>query len=481
MNLNELFKNAPNIEIEQLSIDSRLSMKNAIFFCLDGIKYDGHKYVNEAICNGAIVVVYSKDSIDTSRKAIYIKVNNVNDSLLRISNIFYNNPNDSLNEYLVSGCYGRSTVSSIIKNYLDQKTSCASVGVFGINYLNNHFDTNFPALTALDNVKLLDNLKKNNVKNVVFETSSISLFYKKFDVIKPNVFIYTNTSKHCSDYKVCNNNYFEYIRRYLYTLEDSTTVLLNKDDTESFIEFRDCINNYKTYGFDRTSDYYIHDIEIFNRGSSFKLTVNSVDYSFETKLLNISNIYNLTAAIAALNINGYDIYDICSFVSKFNYVEGVMEHIDDKYNIIIDCGSELDNIETNLKYANQTSKGKLICVISINYSDRSEHIKSLMKLLQDYSDIIILTEDESSEGEIMQILSRADEFTTSNDVIHIPFRSLAIENAINIMKENDTLLILGKGNENYIVTGLGKDRYLGDKFYANKYLKIRKDLLIETI
>ena len=57
MLLSEIFKGAPDIEIEQLSIDSRASMKNAIFFCLDGIKFDGHDYIEEAINNGAKVIV----------------------------------------------------------------------------------------------------------------------------------------------------------------------------------------------------------------------------------------------------------------------------------------------------------------------------------------------------------------------------------------------------------------------------------------
>ena len=77
MLLNKLFKDAPELEIEQLSIDSRLSMKNAIFFCLNGIKYDGHNYIEEAVNNGAKVIVYSKEQ-PQKFKAIYIKVPNVN-------------------------------------------------------------------------------------------------------------------------------------------------------------------------------------------------------------------------------------------------------------------------------------------------------------------------------------------------------------------------------------------------------------------
>ena len=112
MLLNELIKNAPEIEISQLSCDSRLPMKDSIFFCLKGVKYNGHEYVEEAVNNGARVIIYSED-IDTSLNAIYIRVADVNDILAKISNIFYDNPSSKLETYLTAGSYGRSTVSKL--------------------------------------------------------------------------------------------------------------------------------------------------------------------------------------------------------------------------------------------------------------------------------------------------------------------------------------------------------------------------------
>lgn len=479
MKLNELFKNAPEIEIEQLSTDSRLPMKDAIFFCLDGIKYDGHDYIKQAINNGAKVIVYSKD-VEDRNNAIYIKVKNVNDTLFKIADIFYKHPNNDIDKYLISGCYGRSSVSRIIDYYLNKVSKCGSVGIFGINYNDRHLDITFPALTPLENLKVLDNLKTNNIHNAVFETSVISLFYKKLDVIKPEVFIYTNTSRRCSDYKVCNNSYFENIRRYLYTLEDKTSVLFNIDD-ESYNELKECVNNSKTYGQNMYADYRFTDIVLNSKETKFKLLYEGKEYSVTSKLLGIVNAYNLTAAIAALNLRGHDIQDIIDKIADINYVDGVMERIDEKYNVIIDCGYEIDSLNSIMEYARNTCKGKLIGLLAINYSDNENQIKNVISLCEKYLDKTILTEDESSEGEVMKILSRADKFTESNRFVHVSYRSIAIENAINLMNSNDTLLIMGKGNEKYLNMGLGKERYYGDKYYATKYLNRRKEEEYETI
>lgn len=479
MKLNELFENAPEIEIDQLSTDSRLPMKNAIFFCLDGIKYDGHKFIDEAIKNGAKVIVYSKELLSKSN-AIFVKVKNVNDSLYRIADTFYDHPNKDIVKYLVSGCYGRSSVSTIIKYYLNKVENCGSVGIFGINYKDRHLSIAFPALTPLENLRVLDNFKNSNIKNAVFESSVISLFYKKLDVVKPEVFIYTNTSKYCSDYKVCNNSYFEYLRRYFYTLEDDTCVLLNTDD-ESYDELVESVNNYKTYGTSETADYRISNVSLIDRGTSFVLSHNNIDYKINTKLIGMVNVYNIVAAIAALNIRGYEIEDIISKIEDIPYIDGVMEIVDDEYRIIIDCGYEIDSVKNICEYASKTSKGRTIGVIGVNYTDSDQKIKRIMKICENYLDETILTEDESLQSEVMTILQRADQFTNTNNVLHIPYRSVAIENAINILNRNDTLLVLGKGNETYMNMGLGKERYLGDKHYINRYLNKRKDEEDETI
>lgn len=472
MKLNLLFKEAPDIEIEQLSTDSRLPMRNAIFFCLDGIKYDGHKFINDAIKNGAKVIVYSKE-ITNKEKAIYIKVKNVNDTLCKIADIFYNNPGKNINKYVISGCYGRSSVNVLMKHYLDKVSSCGSVGVFGINYADKHLSIAFPALTPLENVKVLDNLRNNNIKNAIFETSAISIFYKKMDIIKPNVFVYTCTSKYSSDYRVCNNMYYENIRRYLYGLEDNTCVLFNIDD-ESFEELNHCVNNFKTYGVNNNADYRIKDVNLKNTGTSFTINYLNKDYYVKTKLLGITSVYNITAAICALNIMNYDLSDIISNLSDVSYIDGVMERIDDDYNIIVDCGYEIDGIKNTLEFAKQAKTGKLIGIIGINYSDSDEKIKKIVEIAEKNLDIIIFTEYESQDGEVSKILDRTNQFIKTNKAINISYRSIAIENAINIMNKNDTLLILGKGNENYMNMGLGKERYLGDKHYACKYINKRK-------
>ena len=184
MLLSRLFKGAPDIEIEQLSIDSRHSMKNAIFFCLDGIKYDGHDYIREAIENGAKVIVYSKE-VKEKYKAVYIKVKNVNTVLTKAANVFYNDPNAGIEKYVVLGNYGRSSVASFINYYLNSFSSCGYIGILGIRYNGLELNSSFATLNILDNLKMLDTMKKNGVKACTFEADAASLNLQKLDSLRP--------------------------------------------------------------------------------------------------------------------------------------------------------------------------------------------------------------------------------------------------------------------------------------------------------
>ena len=471
MLLSKLFAGAPDIEIEQLSIDSRTSMKNAIFFCLDGIKYDGHDYIEEAISNGAKVIVYSKPQ-ETKYNAIYIKVNNVNNVLVKVANIFYMNPNEGIRKYIVSGNYGRCSVASFINHYLNKVSNCGYIGILGIKYNGLELNSSFDTLNILDNLKLLDTMKKNDVKAVTFEANAISLNLQKLDSIRPDCFIYTCTNRNSSEFQ--SIDYYNYIRRYLYTLENTTKVVLNIDD-DSFSEFQDCVENFVTYGTSSVANYQIRDISITTKGISYKIIYEDRPYAVRSSLQGRVNVYNLTAAIVALHQTGYELDDIIEKIADVGYVDGVMEKVDDEYNIIVDDAYDTNSIEAVCEYAAAVKqKNKAIGVISINHTDTDKRLEKIISILEKYLDVIILTENESLESEVMEILNRCTPYIRSKRVICIPLRSSAIENAVEIMNKNDTLIIVGKGNERFLSMGLGKEFYYGDKHYTRKFVEKRR-------
>ncbi len=471
MLLSRLFKNAPDVEINQLSIDSRLKMKDAIFFCLDGIKYDGHDYIKEAIDNGAKVIVYSKEQKE-KYKAIYIKVTNVNSALTKIAEIFYNDPNKGIDKYVVIGNYGRSSVAKFINDYLNSVSNCGYIGILGVSYNDLKQNSPFATLNILDNLRMLDTMKKGGVKSCTFEADAASLNLQKLDSVRPDIVVYTCTDRNSSEFQT--NDFFNYVRRYLYTLENETVVLFNCDDA-SYNELKDSVDNSVTYGTSSIADYQIRDITIYPKGISFKIVHDGNTYTCTSDVQGMVNVYNLTAAIVAMHLRGWDMEGSIDFMKDVPCVEGVMEKVDKDANIIVDCAYDIGSIEEIFKYGSQVKrKNKLIGVVSINYSDDDKRLEKIVDLCNRYLDIAILTENESLDSSVMEILERCDRYEKKTRFLYMSMRSQAIENAIEIMNTNDVVLVIGKGNERFLSMGLGKEMYYGDRHYVLKYLNKRR-------
>ena len=471
MLLSELFKGAPNLEIKQLSVDSRVPMKNAIFFCLEGIKYDGHDYIDEAVKNGAKVIVYSRE-LDHKPKAVLIRVPDVKETMREIANKFFNYPNNGIDKYVVAGNYGRCAVTTFINFYLNQISTCGYIGILGIKYGKFALKSSFPTLNSLDNLKVLNTLRKNKIESCTFEASASALNLQKLDTIIPDYFIYTCTDKESSEFH--SNDYINNLRKYLYTLESKTKVIYNIDDF-SFNEVKDIFENVVTYGTSTIADYQIRDISMSYKGISYKIVHNENTYNVSSSIQGLGNVYNLTAAIVALCCRGHNIENVIEVFKKAPEIEGVMERVDNQYNIIVDCAYDLSSIEELFKYAKFAKKqNKAIGVIGIDYTDGDKRIEKIVELCEKYLDVIIFTENESLEGEVMSILQRTDKYSHSGRTMHCSLRFLAIENAIEIMNSNDILLIVGKGNEQFLHKGLGKEFYNGDKFYAKRYIEKRR-------
>ena len=482
MYLTDFFKNAPEIEINQLSCDSRVPMKDCIFFCIKGIKYNGHLFIDEAINNGANVIVYS-DEIDINKNAIFVKVSNVDDVLTQVSSKFYNYPAKSLESYIVAGTNGRSTVSKIITHILEKEKKCSSIGVFGIYDGDDTLLSTQPTLPILETQANLKRFVDNDCKAVVLEATAMSLSYKKLDMIKPNAFIYTCTNDYDADYKEFGLDYYDSLKRYLYTLDNSSLVVLNRDDSTYDKLSKAAGDNMVTYGQNDQSDYQILDINIKADSTSFVIKHNDSRHIIHSVLLSEVNVYNLTAALAALNANGYDMDYLVETIGDLEYTDGVVDRLNfDDFNIYIDCASTLSSYEKIINFGYDITKlnKRVITIISVNDRDTESKLEALMKIADLHSDLLILTTDDAYEDDAFDNMQIAAKYITKHHYLIIDDREEAIEEAIELLNKGDCLLILGKGNEDYMYQGLVRKSYIGDKNNAYKYMnkRLKEEVLV---
>ena len=130
--LNELFDTDIDMKIYSIHSDSRYVKPYSVFFCIEGLSVDGHRYVEDAIFQGAKVIVHSKELDYYHDKIIYFKVADTLAELNRVSNVFYDNPSSKMRIIGVTGTSGKTVVASMIKDAMSKFCSTGYIGTISL-------------------------------------------------------------------------------------------------------------------------------------------------------------------------------------------------------------------------------------------------------------------------------------------------------------------------------------------------------------
>ena len=107
-----------DIDINNISDDSRKIGKGDMFVAVCGAVADGHAFVETAIGNGAVaVVVNSSSDVPCLAKYPYIQAIEVEDTAKALGEIaanFYGRPSESLNLVGITGTNGKTTTATLL-------------------------------------------------------------------------------------------------------------------------------------------------------------------------------------------------------------------------------------------------------------------------------------------------------------------------------------------------------------------------------
>lgn len=475
LKLTELFENVPDIEIKSLMADSRKKRPDSIFFCVKGMMFDGHKFVDQAIDNGAKVIVYS-DPIDTSRDDItYIRVKDVIHAFNKVADAFYGYPSHKLTMFGVTGTNGKSSISCMIRDILNEFEPTGYIGTISIQYGS----VKLPPLLTTPDIDDLHGILKDmldaGVKACALEASSIGIEQGRVDSIDFDVAIYTNLTHDHLDYHGTMTNYFHAKKKLFDSLKDEAIAITNVDDEYGMEIVKDTNAKVVTYGVDHPADYQAKNIQLLKDRTKFTLKVENMEYEVETNLVAKFNVYNLLAVIAALNMKGLDIESMLPYLNSLSQIEGRMQRISDgqPFNIVVDFAHTPDGIEKVCQYASAiTPKGKRIIAITGSAGKRDVIKRPVFgKILDKYCDMIILTEDDPRDENPADIANEIASGIEKTNYIMILDRYAAIREAIDLADVNDTIIILGKGDEKFIYREFGRESYKGDDVLVHEILK----------
>lgn len=454
MKINELIDLKENIELEinNLTDDSRNIKPNGLFFAIKGIKTNGNDYIENAIKNGAVAIVTEED-IETSVPVI--KVEDAQYTYNKALTRYFNNPLENIKVVSVTGTDGKTTVSEILYQLLNNYENTGYIGTNGIKFkkfkMNNDHTTPMP----YELFEAFNEFRNLKCKYVTMESSSERLYTRKLDCINFDVAIFTNlTRDHLDTHKTMENYALAKAISFEQLKKDGLGIV-NYDDEYKNYFIQKCNGKCLTYSLnDANADIYASNILVrFNR---LEFDINGI-YGHHHVISHISgeyNVYNLLSAILCLRHFGYDIKSIIKNIALLKPIEARQHLLKTEYgfNIMIDYAHTKNAFKNLYKYMKNNITGRSIVVYGAAGSRDKQRMIDMANYCTETVDYSYFTIEDARYDDPNELLKEmTSEVKTNNYEIEIN-RDEAIKKAIKNAKKGDMIFILGKGFEKYQVT-----------------------------
>ena len=273
-----------NIQIKDISIDSRTIKKDSLFIAINGENFNGNDYVDEAIHKGACLVITDSKKYKTSKNKNIIYVNNSISALKKItSNILKSFDGNVVG---ITGSNGKTTTTKIIANVLSKSSSTLK------NY-NNEIGMPLSIFNA-----------KQNSKNLVIEMGAAKPGDIKYlsSILKPNIGVITNIG----------NSHLEKLKNIKGVLKVKSELVSNiknggylvvPNENKEHLKFWEKIIRGKeliTFGTEKNADFYAINIKSSIKKQEFNIISDkyNIDHKIKTSLSGVHNIKNILAAFA---------------------------------------------------------------------------------------------------------------------------------------------------------------------------------------
>ena len=462
--LKEKFKNIEDhfkeIEINGISNNSKNIKKKFIFFAFTGNKTNGNLYINEARKNGATIVISQeekgKDVIKLTNKD-YFKIYS------HLCASFYNKKPKNI--IAVTGTNGKTSVTDFCRQiwsfYGLKSASIGTLGIRDTSEQNYHKIKN--NLTTLDSSELNKQLSKlydKQISYVALEASSHGINQNRLDGINFNGAVFTNLSHDHLDYHKNMENYFS-AKMKLFTehLKDGTCVSINLDDQygmELYNKIKTKNFKFVNFGFNEKCELKLIQIKKIEKIWQLEILYKNKLYKTDIGLVGHFQIYNALAAASICLGLGLKQDSIFKSLSYLQTVPGRMQIVNHplcKATIIVDYAhtpNALENAILAVKKMNVS--GKIYTLFGCGGERDHEKRSKMGEVAFKNSDFTIITDDNPRTED--PSLIRKSIINNNPIAIEIPGRDVAIKKAISFLKDDDVLIIAGKGHEQTQTIGI---------------------------
>ena len=443
--------------VSGLSMDSRRVVPGNVFFALPGLRTDGSVHVAEALSRGAVAIVSNATPAAAPAKVTFIQVADPRAALARAARRHHGAPDHALRVVGVTGTNGKTTVSHLVKHFLEEGTRVGLLGT--INYdLGARTVPSFKTTPeAPDLFGMLAQIRGAGCREAVMEVSSHGIDQRRVLGLEFAAAVFTNLTQDHLDYHGTLEDYFQ-VKARLFTGETGPVppvCVINHDDA-----FGRRLVGLVPAGASRVVSYGEHpeaqvraeQVELGPKETTFTLIWPEGRARVRSPLVGRYNVANVLAATATAYGLGRNPHAFLARLVVFPGVPGRMERIEagQAFNVFVDYAHTDDALRNALGMLRPITAGRLICVFGCG-GNRDRAKRPLMtRAAEDGADLVLATADNPRGETVAAIFDdmRAG-VTQPTKFTWIEDRRRALSLALDLCRPGDCLLVAGKGHETY--------------------------------
>lgn len=443
-------------EIAEVVNDSRKACPGCLFFCIVGMRDDGHSRAAEAVQHGAVALITSKPVEGVKdRDVTVIRVKDTRYAMAFIAAAWYGYPAEKLKVIGITGTKGKTTTTYLVKSILEHAGfKVGLVGtieaIIGEEHIAAANTTPESLLLQQDFARMVE----EGLDAVVMEVSSQALKLHRTQGFIFDYGIFTNLEPdHIGPGE--HADFEEYMECKGLLFRQCKVGIVNGDDahTEQVVNGHTC--QLETYGMDENCMLRAEGLELVHvpgrLGVDFHVA-GLMDFDAEVPMPGRFSVYNALCAIAICRHFGVEIPAIRQALLEA-HVKGRIEkvRVSDRFTVLIDYAHNAMSLESLLTTLKAYRPKRLVCMFGCGGNRSRLRRYEMGEVSGRLADFTIITSDNPRDEEPQAIIDdiKVGMAKTEGSYVEICDRREAIAYAVSHGQEGDIIVLAGKGHEDY--------------------------------
>lgn len=449
-----VLQGSADIQITELTNDSRKAKEGCVFVCISGAVVDGHDFIEAVAGQGAAAVIVEKD-VTAPEGLTVIRVKDTRYALALASAAYFDYPAKEMKIIGITGTKGKTTTTYMVKTILEQVGY--KVGLIGtIETIIG--DEVIPAKnTTPESFTIHEYFRKMadaGCQAVVMEVSSQGLMLHRTAGIQFDIGIFTNLGedhigpnehKDFEDYMGCKGMLFKQCH----------VGIGNGDDTHFADVFAGATCQVETFGFDEKADLRAENTTLFTKGGTLGVAYHVaglMDFDVQVPVPGTFSVYNSLTAIAVcrhFNVPAEKIAQALNLAKVKGRIE--MLPVSEKFTLMIDYAHNAMSLQSLLTTLKEYQPKRLVCLFGCGGNRAKARRYEMGEVSGNLADLTIITSDNPRFEEPQDIINdiKTGIEKTDGKYVEIIDRKEAIRYAIDQAEDGDVIVLAGKGHEDY--------------------------------